>query len=181
MRPSAVLEKVPLREWVSIPCDRQLTEQSGTVDFIAAAHTLRDPQIVAFICNGLQFGPGVPVTYIQKGDGYSFSGSVPFCYGPFDPCSNGEYKTMQTFVSGTIDTSEEPDALKFTYRVNLYCGGVLSCVEEGTYDGTKGTYGTPSYKGDPLDASYVGKSSWNLKCCPKGPPPPPRGGMETQP
>src|SRR5215207_10849189 len=163
IRPNLLLEKVPPRQWVSIPCEGQLTEQSDTVDVFAAAYTVQVPQqMVAFICYGLQFGPSVPVTYTQKSTGYSFSGSVPFCYGPFDPCSNGAYKTQQTLVSGEIDTSKEPDALNFSYTVNLFCGGVLSCVEEGTYAGQK-TEGA-----NILDSSFMGNCSWNLKCCPKG-------------
>jgi hypothetical protein len=162
IRPNLLLEKVPLRQWVSIPCEGQLTEQSGSVDIIAAAYT--HPQMVSFICSGLQFGPSVPVTYTQKSTGYSFSGSVPFCFAPTpgQMCSGGGYMTTLTSITGEIDTSKEPDALNFSYTVNLYCDQVLACVEEGSYKEGKKTEGT-----DILNASFKGNSSWTLKCCPE--------------
>ncbi len=114
---------------------------------------------VDFVSFPFQFGAYVPVTYTSIRTGFAFFGAIPICTKS-SVCSNGQPMVWKVYLAGALKTST--DEMNYTYTVNVLCGGVLTCVETGTFKGTrkKGTSGS-------LDGSFYGEHEWKLKCCPK--------------
>ena len=163
----------PLAE--QIVCGKVPVATSGKEDY-ATAHTAAAPDMIALVCFGFGFGTGVPVVFTKTPNGFSFEGSRPFCH--IEKCSNHTGSTETTSVKGTINNAVTPATIAFSYEVRAYCGGELTCVETGTFEGKKIAATSKS-----VTASYQGPTSWTLACCPErkwrhsiNPPVPPPGG-----
>jgi hypothetical protein len=163
----------PLAE--SIVCGKLPVATSGKEDY-ATAHTATAPDEIVLICYGFGFGTGVPVTFTKTSTGFSFEGSRPFCR--IEKCSNHTGSTETTSVKGTINKAVSPETIALTYEVRAYCGGELTCIETGTFEGKKIVKTSKN-----VTASYQGPTSWTLACCPErkwahsiNPPVPPPGG-----
>jgi hypothetical protein len=130
----------------------------GKIDYVTA-HTMSAPDMIGLICHGFEFGTGVAVVYVKTPGGWSFEGSRPFCH--IKKCSDGTASTDTVSVKGTIAGTAWQEKLAFTYETRAYCGGVVTCIETGTFEGKKISSGT-----DLLKATYQGPTSWTLTCCP---------------
>jgi hypothetical protein len=73
-------------------------------------------------------------------------------------CSNGQPLAEIISVAGTIATN--PDTIEFTYTTELYCGGTLSCVENGKFSGHRSAGTAQSAAG-----SWNGDQTWTVQCC----------------
>lgn len=129
----------------------------GKIDYVTA-HTMSTPDMIALICHGFEFGTGVAVVYVKTPGGWSFEGSRPFCH--IKKCSDGTSSTDTVSVKGTIAGTPWQEKLAFTYEARAYCGGVVTCIETGTFEGKKISAGI-----DLLEATYQGPTSWTLTCC----------------
>ena len=159
MRDAFALTARPVRRLSdTISCSKPLAMTSGKVEF-DFAYTYSSPAMVAILCNGFKFGTGVPVVFTKTAAGWSFKGSRPFCR--VQKCSDGGSSTETTSVSGPIAVHPWETTMKLTYKVHAYCGGELTCVETGHFEGKQTGTG-----GDPLDASFYGPSNWTMNCCP---------------
>ena len=97
---------------------------------------------------------GVPA---HEDPGYSFSGSTcMFTWG--DQCSDGKALAMIVSLSGKIATG--PGTIEYTYTSELFCGGVLSCVENGKSAGTRSGGAAQSAEG-----KWYGSQTWTVQCC----------------
>jgi hypothetical protein len=149
----------------SISCAAPISEQSGSEliyhDISTKYATWPSGAYVDFVSFPFAFGLGVPVNYTSTSAGYSFSGHIPVCTQS-SVCTNGQPMVWQVDVAGEVKTSGEPDEMSYTYSIDVFCGGVLTCTENGTFKGTRKT-GTA----DSLEGSFHGAHAWTLKCCPK--------------
>ena len=107
------------------------------------------------------FGAYVPVYYDKTATGYSFVGHLPVCTAT-SICTNGQKKVWQVDIKGEVNTSVEPDKMSYAYSIDVYCGGVLSCEENGTFSAERksGTSGS-------IEGSFYGTQEWTRRCCPK--------------
>lgn len=153
---------------VGIPCGTRLGEQKGSDKYIyhdistkyanwpsGAYVDFTSPSPV------VDYGLGVPVTYVSKPSGYSFSGSIPVCTKS-SICTNGQPMVHQVDVSGELNTSSVPDELSYNYTVYVYCGNVLTCIETGSFKGER-----ESGSDNTLDGEFYGEQTWTVQCCPK--------------
>jgi hypothetical protein len=151
-----------------IPCGVELHASSGAEPGYLDIATYSGTTYVGLSTHVFGFGLGVPVTMTSKPAGYSFSGAIPVCTKDA-VCANGQPKKHLVSVSGEVKTSSEPDELSYTYTVDLICGGVLACTEEGIFKGQRKDYSATKPGGTPGSATgiFYGKQSWTAKCCPE--------------
>lgn len=103
---------------------------------------------------GLSIGPEAQPT----STGISISGHTVVCVDGW-VCSNGQNRTCGVQIDGEVITSSKPYELKYSYLLTVDCGGVLTCIEKGTFDGLREDFG------DSLDGLYYGTQTWTLECC----------------
>jgi hypothetical protein len=165
---------IPRAYIMSIPCTGTVEERTGSenrlVDVIIYAQIPSIPW-VHFSPHHPTFGTGVPCPYKATSTGFSFSGTYPACTAG-GVCDNGEKLFTQTYADGELNTSLEPNELSFTYFIYTYCGDVVTCVEKGTFKGTR----TKGYskvedkwiadtEGTGLEGKFWGTQTWTVDCC----------------
>lgn len=74
-------------------------------------------------------------------------------------CANGNLLATITSVKGTIAGNAQ--SIDATYTIELFCGGVLACVENGQHKGLRHLG-----PGNSPDASWLVDQSWTVSCCP---------------
>jgi hypothetical protein len=115
---------------------------------------------VGFMTGPFGVGLGVPITYAKTASGYSFSGKIPVCTATLK-CTNGQPQVLHISVVGKVDTVVEPDEMSYTYTIQAFCGGAVTCNETGTFTG-KRTGGTSAS----VEGVFYGTQQWTLQCCP---------------
>jgi hypothetical protein len=147
-----------------IPCTARLAEKTGSELYY---HDI-DPKYVSFLTFAFGIGMVVPVTYVSKPSGYAFSGKLSVCSMSLT-CSNGQPMTCYVNLSGELVTSSATDELNYSYTVDAYCGGSLSCRETGAYQGTRKTHSAkrPAGTDNSLKGTFYGSQKWSVSCCPK--------------
>jgi hypothetical protein len=148
-----------------ISCTGPISTKTGTEplyhDVSTKYATWPSGAYVDFVSLAFAFGLGIPVTYTPTAAGFSFLGHIPVCTKS-SVCSNGQPLVWQVYVKGEVKTSPEPDELTYTYSIDAFCGGVLSCTENGTFSGKRKTG-----KSNTLEGSFYGKQAYTRRCCPK--------------
>jgi hypothetical protein len=144
----------------AIPCAGMLQQGSGKMEKFMLDTWSPSPALlrVTVISYGLSTGGVGPAFKLAKTPtGYSFSGNTcMFTWG--DQCSNGTPLAMIVTISGNIATA--PGTIEYTYTSELFCGGVLSCVENGKFAGTRAGGAAQSAEGQ-----WYGSQTWTVQCC----------------
>ena len=143
-----------------ISCAGMLQQGSGTMEKFMLDTWSPSPALlrVTVISYGLSTpGVGPAVLLTKTPTGYSFSGNTcMFTWG--DQCSDGKALAMIVSLSGKIATA--PGTIEYTYTTELFCGGVLSCVENGKFAGTRSGGAAQSAEGQ-----WYGSQTWSVQCC----------------
>lgn len=142
-----------------VTCSEPLQQESGEAQWALGTLYHQGALLVIVSSGGFTFGQGVAVASVKTSTGYTFSGNT--CMGTTgDSCSNGKLKATITSVQGEINTTKSPETIDYTYTIELYCGSVLSCVENGTFKGSR--YAASS---KPPEGSWLGTQKWSVECC----------------
>ena len=144
----------------AIPCAGTLQQGTGTLEKFMLDTWSPSPALlrVTVISYGLSIGGVGPAFLLTKTPaGYSFSGNTcMFTWG--DQCPDGKALAMIVSLSGKIATG--PGTIEYTYTSELFCGGVLSCVENGKFAGTR--YGGAAQS---AERKWFGSQTWTVQCC----------------
>jgi hypothetical protein len=139
----------------AVSCGGPLQTKSGHVWHGISTFFVLGTLRVVVIAHPFGFGTTVAVTPVKTAAGHSFSGHT--CMATTgDHCQNGALLATITSVSGTIGAT----SLEYAYTIELFCGGVLACVENGSFKGSRQGSGTG------LEATWLGDQSWTVSCCP---------------
>jgi hypothetical protein len=144
----------------AIPCAGRLQQGTGTMEKFTLSTWSPSPGMlrVTVISYGLSTaGVGPAFLLTKTATGYSFSGNTcMFTWG--EQCPDGKALQMIISISGKIATA--PGTIEYTYTSELFCGGVLSCVENGKFAGTRWGGAAPSAEG-----TWYGNQTWTVQCC----------------
>ena len=144
----------------AIPCAGLLQAGTGTMEKFTLNTWSPSPALlrVTVISYGLStVGVGPAFLLTKTATGYSFSGNTcMFTWG--EQCSDGKALGMIVSLSGKIATV--PGTIEYTYTSELFCGGVLSCVENGKFAGTRFAGTAQSAEG-----TWLGSQTWTVQCC----------------
>jgi hypothetical protein len=113
-----------------------------------------------FMTDAFNFGLGVGLQHTATPTGFSFSGSTPVCSADW-VCTNGQKRICEVSVTGEVNTSSQPHELNYTYTMLVYCGNDLSCIEKGTFKGSR----QKADVGTGLVGTFNGTQMWTLDCC----------------
>jgi len=141
-----------------ISCTGRMQQQSGEGQWTVSTFVHFEITRALVVSKALGMGVAVPVGVTKTSTGYSFGGST--CMATVgDTCSNGAQQATITSIAGTI-AAGSPELIDYTYTVEVFCGGVLSCVENGTCQGSRSAGTAKAF-----DGTWLCQQTWSISCC----------------
>jgi hypothetical protein len=150
----------------TIPCTDGKISHAESSTFIADSIITvnlpggyKGPYLI-FMTQAFGFGCALGLYSSATPTGFSFSGETLVCTADW-VCTNGQKMICDVSVEGEVNTSSSPHELNYTYTLSVYCGNTLSCIEKGTYKGTRQSTDV----GTGLEGDFVGTQTWAVDCC----------------
>lgn len=150
----------------AIPCGSPLATDAGKEVVYQDVSQFDGVLYVGYLAFGLGLGGLSPATFTKTPTGYSFSGMVALCNQTW-LCANGQPQSYHVSLSGEVKTGPEPDVLSYEYAIDVFCGGVFTCRESGSFSGTRRDYSATRKGGAPGSPTgiFYGTQTWTLACC----------------
>jgi hypothetical protein len=157
--PPAIVLPIPFHSGAgpdALPCTGRTQEKSGTEQWTLHTFMHVDGLRVVVISQALGLGLTVPVKLVSTSTGFTFLGNT--CVQTAgDHCTDGTLQTTVTAAKGTI----KGEKIAYEYTLEVYCGDVLSCVENGTCSGARS-----SGIANAAEGSWFCTQTWSVTCCP---------------